>query len=247
MTATSTRRAALGGALLAVGGLAANAQVPSPPKTDLERLRNDWAGVGVYEADNARLGKLPPDPHRVVFMGDSITQLWSLHDAGFFAGKPYVNRGIAGQTTPQMLVRFRPDVIDLKPRVVHIMAGTNDIAGNTGPTTQEAIAGNLVSMCELARAHGIAIVLGAVPPTRDFPWHVGLAPAGKIRALNDWVRGYAHANRIVYADYHTPLADPDGGMKAALSGDGVHPNTAGYAVMDPIATEAVGRAMGHRP
>jgi lysophospholipase L1-like esterase len=236
--APPTRRAALAAAVLAASGVAARAQTAAPasprPSKELERLRTDWAGLGVYQSDNARLASLAAESRRVVFMGDSITQFWLAKDPGFFAGKPYVDRGISGQTTPQMLVRFRPDVIDLKPRVVHIMAGTNDIAGN------------LASMCELVRAHDIAVVLGAVPPARAFWWHAGEAPAGRIIALNGWIRSYARSHGFVYADYHTPLADLDGGMKAAFSGDGVHPNPAGYALMDPIATAAIVQASARR-
>ncbi len=198
-----------------------------------ERQRSDWAYLARYREENAKLGPPAPRENRVVFMGDSITEGWG-RPSRFFPNKPYINQGISGQTTPQMLVRFRPDVIALKPRVVVLLAGTNDIAGNTGPMTPQMTQDNLASMVELARANGLRVVLASVLPAYDFAWRPRLEPAKKIAALNTWIKDYASRNRIVYLDYYTPMVDERGGLKAALTADGVHPNEAGYAVMAPL-------------
>ena len=184
----------------------------------------------------------PPKPgeNRVVFMGDSITEAWHLDK--FFPGKPYINRGISGQTTPQMLVRFRQDVIDLKPKVVVILAGTNDIAGNTGPMTLEQTEDNLASMAELARANHIRVVLCSVTPAFDFPWSPGMTPAPKVIALNAWIRKYADEKGYVYVDYHSAMKDGRDGLPAAQSKDGVHPLPAGYAIMTPLAEVGIEKA-----
>ena len=176
-------------------------------------------------------------------MGNSITDAWAQYFDSMFPGKPYVGRGISGQTTPQMLVRFRQDVIALKPAVVVILAGTNDIAGNTGPSTLEMIEDNLASMTELAQANGIRVVLSSVLPVFDYPWKPGLEPAPKIVALNAWIRNYATAHGAIYLDYYTAVADERGGMRSNLSTDGVHPNEAGYRVMAPLAEQAIARAL----
>ncbi len=195
-----------------------------------------------YAADNAAL-KARGAPVRVVFMGDSITDNWINLDPGMFEGG-LVDRGISGQTTPQMLVRFRADVIALKPQAVHIMAGTNDIAGNTGATTLERVQGNIATMAELARAHGIKVILGAIPPAGAFAWAKDKQPVAPIRAMNAWLRDYARANGHVFVDYQTAMATPDGAMKPGLSSDGVHPTAAGYAVMRPLALDAIRRTLG---
>jgi lysophospholipase L1-like esterase len=161
----------------------------------------------------------------------------------FFPGKPYVNRGISGQTSPQMLVRFRQDVISLHPKVVVILAGTNDIAENTGKMTLGESAGNIASMSELARANGIRVVLCSVLPASDFWWHKGLAPASKIRELNAWIKEYAAKNGFVYVDYYSAMVNAEGGLKNEFSPDGVHPNAAGYAVMAPLAETGIAAAM----
>ena len=179
----------------------------------------------------------------MVFMGNSITEGWAPYFKEFFPGKPYIGRGISGQTTPQMLVRFRQDVVALKPKVVLILAGTNDIAGNTGPSTLEMIEDNLASMADLARANGIRVVLMSVLPVWDYPWRPGLEPAQKIVALNAWMKDYAARTGAVYVDAHTPMADERQGMKAEYSGDGVHPNKAGYAVMSPLTEKAIEAAI----
>ncbi len=208
-----------------------------------ERLRTDWADLARYREANAELGPPSQGEQRVVFMGNSITDAWAQYFPAMFPGKPYVGRGISGQTTPQMLVRFRQDVIALKPAVVVILAGTNDIAGNTGPSTLEMIEGNLASMTVLAQANGIKVVLTSVLPVYDYPWKPGLEPAQKIVALNSWMRQYASAHHAVYLDYHSAMADDRQGMRKELSGDGVHPNEAGYRIMAPLAEQAISQAL----
>lgn len=210
-----------------------------------ERLHNDWAYLARFREENARLGPPTRGEVRVVFMGDSITEGWG-RPGRFFPGKPYLNRGISGQTTPQMLIRFRPDVIDLKPKVVVILAGTNDIAGNTGPMTLDMTEDNLMSMVDLANANRIRVALASVLPASDFPWRPGLEPAPKIAALNAWIKEYAARNRIVYLDYYAAMVDDRQGLKAELTYDGVHPNEAGYAVMAPLAEKAIAQALGGR-
>ena len=210
-----------------------------------DRLHNDWAYLARYRDDNARLGPPHAGEQRVVFYGNSITDVWARYFPQEFPGKPYVGRGISGQTTPQMLVRLRQDVIALKPAVVVILAGTNDIAGNTGPSTLGMIEDNLVSMTELAQANGIRVVLSSVLPVYDYPWHRGLEPARIIVALNAWMKRYAAERGAVYLDYYAALVDNRGGMKAALTTDGVHPNEAGYRVMAPLAEAAIEQALHH--
>jgi lysophospholipase L1-like esterase len=211
---------------------------------ELEAQPNpDWASLKRYAAENAALAAPAPTEQRVVFMGNSITQAWAPRFAKMFPGKPYIGRGISGQTTPQMLVRFRQDVIALKPTVVVILAGTNDIAGNTGPSTLEMIQDNIASMAELAAANGIRVVLCSVLPVFDYPWKPGLAPAPKIVALNAWIRDYAKAHGAQYADFHSAMADGRQGLPKELADDGVHPTDAGYAVMAPIVERAIAAAL----
>jgi lysophospholipase L1-like esterase len=219
---------------------------------DLERLRKDpdfsrfvesnrrlgaqdWAGLCRYRAANEALRASGEQP-RVVFIGDSITENWMLADPKFFE-RGVVNRGIGGQTTPQMLVRFRADVVALKPQVVHIMAGTNDVAGNTGPTTAQDVKNNIVSMVELARANGIRVILGSIPPAASFNWRPEVDPVPEIRALNVWLREYATQNRLGYIDYHAALAGSAGELNPELGNDGVHPNRAGYRIMRKLVEE----------
>src|SRR4051812_19858715 len=194
-----------------------------------QKLLQDWPNFARYREDNAKLPPPAKGEQRVVFIGDSITDGWGRRTNDFFPGKPYVNRGISGQTTPQMLVRFRADVVALSPAVVVILAGINDIAENTGPTTMEAIEDNLASMCDIASANRIRVVLSSVTPAIDFPWTPGKMPAPKVKALNAWIKQYAAAHGYVYLDYYSALADESGGMKAGLASDGVHPTEAGYA------------------
>jgi len=206
----------------------------------------DWPNLTRFAGDNERLGPPSAGEKRVVFMGNSITIGWKDSDSAFFAGRPYINRGISGQTTPQMLVRFREDVIDLKPKVVIILAGINDIAGNTGPTTLDVIFKNIVSMTELARASKIKVVLSSVLPAYDFPWRPGLQPAEKVISLNAMIKDYAGKHKIVYADYFSAMVDDRKGLKAELTKDGVHPTLAGYKIMEPIAENAIAKALKHR-
>ena len=203
----------------------------------VEKKLADWPELRRYAAANAALPA--HEAGRVVFYGDSITDAWERNGGSFFPGKPYVNRGISGQTTPQMVVRFRQDVIDLHPETVVILAGTNDIAGNTGPTTQEAIEDNFRSMAELAKANGIRVVLASVLPAAAYPWRPGVLPAQKIAALNTWLQAYCKDQKLTYLDYYTAMAAPNGGMKPGISSDGVHPNAAGYAIMQPLAEAAL--------
>ncbi len=203
----------------------------------------DWANLDRFKEENAKLGLPAKGEKRVVLMGNSITQGWSDARPVFFAGKPYINRGISGQTTPQMLVRFRADVIALNPSVVVILAGTNDIAGNTGPSTIEMITDNLFSMAELAKANGIKVVLSSVLPVYDYPWKTGLNPAEKIVALNEMIKNYSKKNNIVYLDYFSAMVDARNGLKSEYSEDGVHPNEAGYKVMEPLAENAIKLAL----
>jgi lysophospholipase L1-like esterase len=213
------------------------------------RLR-DWPNLARYRAANSALPPATSGENRVVFMGDSITDIWQQPRAGgFFPGKPYIDRGIGGQTTPQMLLRFRPDVIDLKPKAVVILAGTNDIASNTGPLTDEEIEGNLASMAELAAAHKIKVVLASILPVSEY--HVApngvpqttLRPMRRIDAINAWMKDYAAANGHVYLDYYSAMTDAKGLLRAELSGDDLHPTAAGYAIMAPLAEAAIARAL----
>lgn len=211
--------------------------------TDFTISAQDWANLKRYEADNQQLGAPKPGENRVVFMGNSITEGWVSADPDFFNGKPYVGRGISGQTTPQMLVRFRQDVLELKPKVVVILAGTNDIAGNTGPATLEQIMGNIASMAELAKANNIKVVLSSILPVLDYPWKRGLQPAEKIFTLNSMIKKYATERGHVYLDYWTPMADSNKGMKQAYAYDGVHPTLEGYQVMEPLVEKAIAEAL----
>lgn len=228
---------------------AQTAQPVAPPKTTapaeithMENMLNDWPNLARYRTEDAALPAPAPGENRVVFMGDSITDAWG-HGSTFFPGKPYINRGISGQTTPQMLIRFRPDVIALQPKVVVILAGINDIAGNTGPSTLQMTEDNLTSMAELARANHIRIVLASVLPAASFPWQPGIDPVAKIRTLNTWIRDYCTRNGDVYLDYYSAMVNPESGMQKELTVDGVHPNAAGYQVMAPLAEKAIAQTL----
>jgi lysophospholipase L1-like esterase len=212
-------------------------------QTDEERLRTDWADLRRFRDSNATLPAPQRGENRVVFMGNSITEGWARYFPTEFPGKPYINRGISGQTTPQMLVRFRQDVVALEPKVVVILAGTNDIAGNTGPSTLEMIEDNLADMTEIANANGIRVVLCSVLPVYDYPWRPGLQPAPKIVALNGWMRHYADSTHNVYVDYHSAMRDARDGMRADLASDGVHPNESGYKIMVPLVEEGIRKAL----
>jgi lysophospholipase L1-like esterase len=206
----------------------------------------DWAALGRYAAENAALAAPAVGERRVVFYGDSITDAWGRRPGTgtFFPGKPYVNRGISGQTTAQMVVRFHPDVVDLHPAVVVILAGTNDVAQNTGPMTEEMTIDDFRAMTEIARANGIKVVVASILPAAEFWWHKGLEPAPKIRALNARLEAWVKSQGIVWVDYYSPMADASGAMKAGLSADGVHPNEAGYTIMAPLAEAGIKKALG---
>ena len=208
----------------------------------MQKKLADWANLNQFREENDSLP--PPEPGRVVFFGDSITIAWKERDNNvFFPGKPYVNRGISGQTTPQMLVRFQQDVVALKPAAVVILGGINDIAGNTGPSTLPMMEDNFRSMIAIAQASGIRVILASVLPSSNMPWRNNLNPAQQVRDLNTWLRQYAIAHGCTWLDYYSALADKQGGMKPGLSKDGVHPTPAGYAVMTPLAQAAIDRAL----
>ncbi len=214
----------------------------------MQQRLSDWPQLQKYRAVNAALPAPRDGQSRVVFFGDSITEGWGKEGSStFFPGKGYLNRGISGQTTAQMLVRFSQDVLALRPNVVVILAGTNDIAGNTGPSTQAMIEDNLQAMLDLAKAHGIAVVLASVLPVSEYPWMPGIAPAPKVRALNAALKRQADARGLVYLDYHTPMANRAGGLDAQLATDGVHPTAKGYALMAPLAEAAIERAQADAP
>ena len=246
--------------LFLVGTL--SAQTPQPPIScdcrDLANARNqiarmegtlnNWPNLARYRDANSKITPPAKDENRVVFMGDSITDIWAQPQmAPFFPGRPYIGRGISGQTTPQMLLRFRPDVIALQPKAVVILAGTNDIAGNTGPMSLEDIEGNLASMSEFARSHGIKVILASVLPVYDGGHNrdgkeiimTDRRPPEKILALNDWIKKYSADNNIVYLDYFSAMVDDKGFLKRDLSEDGLHPNRKGYDVMAPLAEATI--------
>jgi lysophospholipase L1-like esterase len=209
---------------------------PLPP-TPEERAKSDWPNLCKYRGANAALTA----PTKVVFIGDSITEGWVTADPRLFTDG-VIGRGISGQTSPQILLRFFQDVIELRPQVVHIMAGTNDIAGNTGPTTEQAFKNNIIAMVTLARAHHIQVALASILPASSFSWKPGLKPAVTIKELNNWLRSYAQKSHIRYVDYYAVLNDTEGGFKAELSDDGVHPNRDGYAAMRKPALVGIGKA-----
>lgn len=203
----------------------------------------DWSNLARYRAANDTFTPPARAETRVVYIGDSITELWAQYFSLLFPGKPYINRGISGQTTPQILLRFRQDVVALKPKVVVILAGTNDIAGNTGPSTLEMIQNNIASMTEISQANGIQVVLASVLPAYEFAWKRDVEPAPKIVALNSWIRSYAMRSRAVYLDYHSAMVDARGGLRTDYTSDGVHPNLVGYKLMAPLAEKAIVRAL----
>jgi lysophospholipase L1-like esterase len=226
------------------------AQTPAPDSEKLqkdlataEKKLQDWPALGRYRADNEKTPAPAAAENRVVFMGDSITDFWRKR-AKFFAGKPYINRGIGGQTTPQMLIRFRPDVIALKPKLVVILAGTNDIAGNTGPATLEDIENNLMSMADLARTSGIRVILSSVMPVCDYHRpQTTKRPPETIIALNTWMKDYAAKNGFIYLDYYNAMLDDKQMLKKEWTADGLHPNDEGYAAIEPLAEQAIAQAL----
>ena len=203
----------------------------------------DWPNLQRFREENSQLSTPAKGEKRVVFMGNSITEGWKRIRPAYFQNNPYVNRGISGQTTPQMLLRFTQDVIDLKPTAVVILAGINDIAGNTGPATQEMITDNIFAMAELAKAHGIKVLICSVLPAKDFPWRPGMEPAQKVVDLNKALKAYSEKNKHVYVDYFSAMVNSENGLKDELGTDGVHPNEAGYLVMEPILEAALKKAL----
>lgn len=203
----------------------------------------DWPNLNHFQQKNAELPIPKQNEQRVVFMGNSITEGWINNRPDFFTNKPYVNRGIGGQTTPQMLLRFRQDVINLKPNAVVILAGINDIAENTGPSTIQMIADNIISMAELSKANNIKVIFCSVLPAYDFPWRKGLEPAEKVIKLNALLKTYAKQHNIVYVDYFTAMADASNGLKKELGIDGIHPNIAGYLIMEPLVEDAISKTL----
>jgi lysophospholipase L1-like esterase len=216
-------------------------------KTALDRATRtlqDWPNLNRYRAENAKIAAPEAGEERVVFMGDSITDNWGRRYGKFFPGKPYINRGISGQTTPQMLLRFRADVIALQPKAVVILAGTNDISSNTGPSTLEMIEDNLASMNELAQANRIKVIFSAVMPTCDYIQNQSTRrPNSKIIELNKWIQQYAATHNAAYLDYYTPMLDDQGALKKEITMDGLHPNDAGYELIGPIAQKAIDAAL----
>lgn len=212
----------------------------------MQRRLQDWPQLNRYKEANTKVPTPEKGESRVVFMGDSITDIWKLDE--YFNGKPYINRGISGQTTAQMLIRFRPDVIALKPRVVLILAGTNDIAGNTGPMTPEMIENNYSSMADLAKANGIKVIFASVLPIHDYgKTKVSeRRPAEQILKLNEWLKGYCKARGHIYLDYFSKMIDDKGMLKAELANDGLHPNAEGYKIMAPLADTAIRQALRKR-
>src|SRR5438067_3046226 len=235
-----------------------------PPATDCAEVKtqlmraqtrlNDCAQLARYRDANTKVVAPLKNEARVVFMGDSITDSWDDPKfGGFFPGKPYIDRGISGQTTPQMLIRFRADVLDLHPKIVVILAGTNDLAGNTGPMTLEQIEGNLASMAELAKANSIKPVFASLLPISDYEQRDGKPinqstrrPPEKIRALNEWMKAYAAQNKLIYLDYYSAMIDDKGFLKEELSEDGLHPNAKGYAIMAPLAEASIAKTLKSR-
>jgi lysophospholipase L1-like esterase len=243
--------------LSAVGLWGQQAAIPSTGHPGLDQYRasriavftDDYGQLQRYRGDNGSLRAMPLPKDRVVFFGDSITDAWKLEK--YFGEKPYVNRGIGGQTTPQMLVRFRQDVIDLHPKVVVILAGTNDIAGNTGPMLSEDIEANFSSMAELARVHGIRVVFSSVLPVNNYTERsqefFAQRPRERILELNAWLKTYCAKNNLVYLDYFSAMVDDKGMLKRDLAEDGLHPNDAGYKIMAPLAEKAIAKAMARKP
>jgi len=208
-----------------------------------ERVHKDWAWIKRYEGDNEKLPAPKPGEKRVIFMGNSITENWINTDPEYFKQHGYINRGIGGQTTPQMLVRFREDVINLKPDVVVILAGINDIAQNTGPIKLEDTYGNIVSMAELSKVNHVKVIFSSVLPAYTISWHPGIDPKPQIKQLNIMLKNYADKNSIAYIDYYSKMLADDGGIQKDLALEGLHPNLKGYKVMEPLAEAVISKVL----
>lgn len=244
-------------ALLSLGSTVVLAQQPQTPATtqaaaaaqpavDVERMRTqlaDWPNLTRYRAEDEALPPPRVGEHRVVFLGDSITDRWGRKVGTFFPGKGYINRGISGQTTPQMLLRFQQDVVHLHPSVLVLLAGTNDIARNTGPSSPAMIEDNFRSMAAIAKDNGIRLVIGAILPAARYRWRPGVNGVSDIREVNRWLETFCAENNFVFVDYYSAMADAAGGMKPGLSSDEVHPTEAGYAIMAPLAEQGIDRAL----
>ncbi len=231
---------------LLMATLGANAQTDSTrkqPEQPKPWETADWANRKRYQADNEKFGTFKPGQKGVIFMGDSITDVWITNDSSFWSSNPFLDRGISGQTTTQMLVRFRPDVIDLKPSVVVILAGINDIAQNNGPISIQDVFGNLQSMAILAKEAGIKVVLCSVLPANHFPWRSEIVPTDKVGELNALLKAYAQKNNIVYLDYYSKMADDQRGLPKNLATDGIHPTLEGYRIMEPMVQTAIAEAL----
>ncbi len=241
--------------LISSSGQAQTPTAPAQPSSadqsklqaELDQARQrlqDWPQLSRYHAENATVAAPKPNENRVVFLGDSITDSWGRGRGQFFPGKPYINRGISGQTTPQMLIRMRPDVIALKPKAMVLLAGTNDLAGNTGSMTVEVIEDNITSISELAKANKIRVVLASVLPVCDYiKPQTQNRPPDKIVALNQWLKNYAAQQNFVYLDYYSAMVNAKGMLKQELTYDCLHPNDAGYAVMQPLAEKAISQVL----
>lgn len=206
-------------------------------------IAQDWANLSKYKSENEKMISSNENHNSVVSMGDSITEMWSVLSPDFFNGKAYINRGISGQTTPQMLVRFRADIINLKPELVVIMAGTNDIAGNTGPSTIEMIADNIFSMLEIAKVNKIKAILCSTLPASKFSWNLNAEPTEKIVLLNTLLKKYSKTNKIPYVDYYSKMVDSNKGLNSDYSKDGVHPNVKGYQIMNSMIEEVIAETL----
>lgn len=238
---------AIAGTPLVLTLVATGAAAQFVPDNDVPKLLRDWPSLARYRDENAALAAPVRGQPRVVFLGDSITDNWGREVGTFFPDKPCIHRGISGQTTPQLLLRFRADVIALKPAVAVILAGTNDLSANTGPVTLAQTQGNLESMAKLARVHGIAVVLATLLPVSDaYVTQTASRPPERIMALNKWVRGYCERSGCTLLDYSPAMRDAQGALRTELTDDGLHPNAAGYAVMAPLAQAAVERALSPR-
>ena len=208
-------------------------------------VEQDWPNLKYYRSKNLKLGSPSKSEKRVVFMGNSITEGWPTLQPEFFESKSYINRGISGQTTPQMLIRFRQDVIDLKPKLVLILAGINDIAGNTGPSNVTMITNNIISMAQLAKSNKIKVIICSILPAKDFPWNPGMNPPPKILSANQILRSYALSNGIDYLDYYSSMVDKNNALIDEYGSDGVHPNKKGYKVMSLLAEKEINRILNN--
>jgi lysophospholipase L1-like esterase len=209
-----------------------------------QRIIHDYGNLARYHDEDLKVGPPAAGENRVVFMGDSITDNWGHRVGSFFPGKPYINRGISGQVTSQMLLRFRPDVINLQPKVVLILAGTNDIGGSLGPAPDDVIEGNLMSMAELSRAHNIRVVLASLLPVCDsLQPQSAKRPPARIAEINDWIKRYAADQHLVYLDYYSHMVEDKGMLRSDLTVDCLHPNAAGYDIMAPLAEDAIKKAL----